>query len=467
VPDPTPPPRPQHHLPAQRTRFVGRRRELAELQGLLQARRLVCVTGPPGSGKTRLAVEVAASLLEAFPHGVWFVSLAEAADPELVRSAVATALGVPELPERPAAQALTDHLRSRRLLLVPDNFEHVLPAAVVAAQLLDAAPELRVLATSRTPLRLSGEQEYPLAPLPLPRPEERAAARLWLFPLEELARRLSPAVPLLTGGAGRPRRPAADPAGRDRLERPAARPRRPRAVAAPGGLPGRLHPGGRRGGRPGPTRDRPRGRHHHSGRGEPAGAAGGARPGALLDAGDDPRVRPGAAAGGRGGRCDRRPPRPLLRGTVGLGGLCYWQGDWDAAEVAYGHARELAKGLEGWWLELEALFGVAFTLACQLRECLEVAVELGDLAGVALDLDRLGQAAVALGQPERAVVLAAAADRLRESVGAGLTVESGRWETEHPRAAARRQLTDSEIDRAWGQGRAMGLEDAVVFARGW
>jgi hypothetical protein len=84
---------------------------------------------------------------------------------------------------------------------------------------------------------------------------------------------------------------------------------------------------------------------------------------------------------------------------------------------------------------------------------------------VALDLDRLGQAAVALGRPERAVVLAAAADRLRESVGGGLTVESGRWETEHPRDAARRLLTDSEIDRAWAQGRTMSLEDAVAYTR--
>src|SRR4029453_7445515 len=119
---------------------------------------------------TRLAVEVAASLLEGFPHGAWFVSLAEVADPELVRSAVATALGAPELPDGAAAQALTDPLRPRRLLLVLDNFEHLLPAVVVTAQLLDAAPGLTVLATSRTPLRLSGEQEYPLAPLPLPRP---------------------------------------------------------------------------------------------------------------------------------------------------------------------------------------------------------------------------------------------------------------------------------------------------------
>jgi hypothetical protein len=101
----------------------------------------------------------------------------------------------------------------------------------------------------------------------------------------------------------------------------------------------------------------------------------------------------------------------------------------------------------------------------ELRECLDVALELGDLAGVALDLDRLGQAAVALGHPERAVVLAAAADRLRESVGGGLTVESGRWATEHPRDAARRQLTDTEIARAWAQGRTMGLEDAVAYVR--
>lgn len=118
APEPTPPPRPRHNLPARRSSFVGRRRELAKLQGLLQVHRLVCLTGPPGSGKTRLAVEAAAGMLEAFPHGAWFVSLAAVADPALVRSAVATALQVPELPEQPAAQPLKDHLRSRRLLLV-------------------------------------------------------------------------------------------------------------------------------------------------------------------------------------------------------------------------------------------------------------------------------------------------------------------------------------------------------------
>jgi serine/threonine-protein kinase PknK len=126
------------------------------------------------------------------------------------------------------------------------------------------------------------------------------------------------------------------------------------------------------------------------------------------------------------------------------------------------------------WYESQILRTLALTSMLQgryqqaedeLRECLDVAVELGDLAGVAIDLDRLGQAAVALGRPERAVVVAGAADRLRESVGGGLTVESGRWETEHPRDAARRFLTDTEIDRAWARGRTMSLEDAVAYAR--
>jgi hypothetical protein len=128
------------------------------------------------------------------------------------------------------------------------------------------------------------------------------------------------------------------------------------------------------------------------------------------------------------------------------------------------------------WYESQILRTLALTSMLQghyqqaedeLRECLDVALELGDLAGVAIDLDRLGQAAVALGHPERAVVVAGAASRLRESVGGGLTVESGRWETEHPRDAARRLLADSEIDRAWAQGRTMTLEDAVAYARTW
>ncbi len=126
------------------------------------------------------------------------------------------------------------------------------------------------------------------------------------------------------------------------------------------------------------------------------------------------------------------------------------------------------------WYESQVLRTLALTSLLQtgyeqaqgeLLECLQIALELGDLAGVAIDLDRLGQAAVALGRPERAVVVAGAASRLRESVGGGLTVEAFRWETEHPRDAARRFLTDTEIDRAWARGRTMSLEDAVAYAR--
>ena len=170
APDPTPPPRPQHHLPAQRTSFVGRRRELAELQGLLQARRLVCVTGPPGSGKTRLAVEVAASLLEAFPHGAWFVSLAEVADPELVRPPWPPPWGFRSCPSGrlPRRSPTTCGPGGCCWCWTTSNTSY---RQRWCSELLDAAPGLTVLATSRTPLRLSGEQEYPLAPLPLPRPD--------------------------------------------------------------------------------------------------------------------------------------------------------------------------------------------------------------------------------------------------------------------------------------------------------
>jgi predicted ATPase len=548
---------------------------------------------------------------------------------------------------------------------------------------------LRVLATSRTPLRLSGEQEYPLAPLPLPQPDapadvlgndalalfadrasavdphfvlgadnapliaevvarldglplaiELAAARLRLFPLDELARRLSPAVPLLTGGpvdhAARQRTLRDAIAWSDQLLGPADRALFRRlgvfqggftleaaeavaqgplvtdlvagiATLVEGSLLGRpVEPGQARFSmletireyaleqlRAAGEADAIGGRHAHFyttlvEQAEPKLT--GADQARWLDrleaehanlqvalrwasqTGDTEMALLLAArlwrfwqlrghfAEGRRWLEDvlaAEGPASMARAKalIGLAGLCYWQGDWDAAEAAYGHARELAKGLEDWWLELEALFGLAFTLAChrgelqaaapieqqfqaiidehpeplaiglglatsqmmrlfagdldgsrsygeqclagtralgerwyesqilrtlaltsmlqgryqqaegELRECLDVALELGDMVGVALDLDRLGQAAVALGRPERAVVLAAAADRLRESVGGGLTVESGRWATEHPRDAARRLLTDSEIDRAWAQGRTMGLEDSVAYVR--
>jgi len=246
---------------------------------------------------------------------------------------------------------------------------------------------------------------------------------------------------------------------------------------------------------------------------------------------------------------------PRAKALLGLAGICYWQFDLDAAESAYRQARDVAKDLDDWWLELEALLGLAQTLAChrgdlqaaapieqqfqtliaehpeplaigfglatsqllrlfagdldgsrsygeqclagtralgvrwyesqvlrtlgltsllqgcheqaqdELRECLQIAYGLGDLAGAAMDLDRLGQAAIALGRPEQAVVVAGAAARLRESIGGALTVQAFRWETEHPRDAAGRFLTDTQIDQAWARGRTMSLEDAIAYAR--
>ncbi|MEX0666903.1 MAG: BTAD domain-containing putative transcriptional regulator, partial [Acidimicrobiia bacterium] len=171
----TPPPHSPSNLPVQRTSFVGRRLELADLAGLLATRRLVTVVGPPGSGKTRLAVEASSRSIEDYPHGVFFVSLAEVEQPDLIASAIADAVGVSAI-DRPVLETLIDHAKTRRLLLVLDNFEHLLGGAPVVGDLLDAAPGLKVLATSRAPLQLSGEQEYGVFPLPIPEAGELKSA---------------------------------------------------------------------------------------------------------------------------------------------------------------------------------------------------------------------------------------------------------------------------------------------------
>jgi len=138
--------------------LVGRRQEVAELRSLLEAERLVTLTGAGGSGKTRIALEVVSS----FDGEAAFVGLAPVRDASLVAAVIAQELGIGGTG---AEEALIEALESRRLLLCLDNFEHVIGAAPFVARLLAASPELRVLITSQTPLRLSGEQEFPLAPL--------------------------------------------------------------------------------------------------------------------------------------------------------------------------------------------------------------------------------------------------------------------------------------------------------------
>jgi predicted ATPase len=154
-------------LPAPLTSFVGRERELAEVARLLGVARLLTLTGPGGVGKTRLALRLAEGAAAGFPDGVWLVELAQVADPDLVAAAVAQALGVREGGGRSMPETLAAHLRATCLLLVLDNLEHLLPAARLVSDLLRAAPGLKVLATSREPLRLSGEQEFPVPPLAL------------------------------------------------------------------------------------------------------------------------------------------------------------------------------------------------------------------------------------------------------------------------------------------------------------
>jgi predicted ATPase/DNA-binding SARP family transcriptional activator len=157
--------RERRHLPAPASPLVGRRAQVDELTELLRRVRLVTLTGPGGTGKTRLALEAAAELAAHFEDGVYFVALAPEKDPDLVPDAIAGALGVEEHPGQPVAETLKAHLMGRRLLLVTDNFEHVAGAAPVVGELLAAAPELKVLATSRSRLRLYGEHEYAVPPL--------------------------------------------------------------------------------------------------------------------------------------------------------------------------------------------------------------------------------------------------------------------------------------------------------------
>lgn len=235
--------------PDEPTPFIGRERELAEVSALVQrpGMRLVTLTGPGGIGKSRLALRVANTLRSAFPDGVYPVFLAPISDPDLVASAIAGALSIDERLGPAPLTALTAALADQRVLLVLDNFEHLLPAAPIVSGLLAGCTNLRVLVTSRSILHLSREQEYPVPPLSLPgaapdelpsdavalfvaraqsaKPDfqltdstlaaiaeicrrldglplaiELAAARLRLFPPPALLQRLSHRLPLLTGG---------------------------------------------------------------------------------------------------------------------------------------------------------------------------------------------------------------------------------------------------------------------------
>src|SRR5262245_8782151 len=161
---------PPPDLQAPPTPFIGRTRELAQAH-LLLARsevRLLTLMGPPGSGKTRLAIEVARELEHHYADGVAFVTLGPIGDPTLVMPAVRAALGLREASREPALDIVAQYCRGHHLLLVLDNFEHLLPATAEVGRLLARCPDLQALVTSRVGLRLRAEHELPVPPLEVP-----------------------------------------------------------------------------------------------------------------------------------------------------------------------------------------------------------------------------------------------------------------------------------------------------------
>lgn len=227
---------PPTNLPTPATPLVGRERELEALTELIgrDEVRLVTLTGPGGVGKTRLALELARSLLPDYPDGVYGLALASLREPALLLSTLAQALGVREQPKRTVLETLTDELKERQLLLFLDNLEHLLEVAPDLARLLASCPKLLLLVTSRQPLHLAGEHEYALAPLReeeafalfleraralepdfsangevteicrrldcLPLALELAAARVKALSASQILERLGERLPLLTGG---------------------------------------------------------------------------------------------------------------------------------------------------------------------------------------------------------------------------------------------------------------------------
>lgn len=163
---------PPNNLPIAPTPIIGREGEIERIAVLLDdpARRLVTLAGPGGIGKTRLATQVAAELVREFEDGAFFIPLAPVREPRLLLSTIARALGIEDVPRQPLLDHLTVALREKRMLLVVDNFEQLIPAAPQLAQVLEACPHLRLLVTSRTSLRLRAERVYEVPPLALPPP---------------------------------------------------------------------------------------------------------------------------------------------------------------------------------------------------------------------------------------------------------------------------------------------------------
>ncbi|MGB3701344.1 MAG: NB-ARC domain-containing protein [Anaerolineales bacterium] len=157
------------NLPIQINSFVGREREIAEVKRLLSSSHIITLTGTGGCGKTRLAIQIATSMSENFADGVWLVDLSSVHEPLLVPQLVSLALGLHPLADQPLLELLQNHVRYRQLLLVMDNCEHLLEnCAQLAHQLITSSSDLRILATSREPLVITGETVFPITGLVWP-----------------------------------------------------------------------------------------------------------------------------------------------------------------------------------------------------------------------------------------------------------------------------------------------------------
>ena len=162
------PPKAPPTLPLQRTSFVGRTEELDRAAELLVESRLLTMVGPPGSGKTRLALQLALEQQGRFAHGAFFVPLATIDDPDLLAATMAIALGVQDIPGEDPLDNVAAFLADRHVLLILDNFEQILPAANQVGHMIDRAPQLSVLVTSRSPLHINGEQQFLVPPMHVP-----------------------------------------------------------------------------------------------------------------------------------------------------------------------------------------------------------------------------------------------------------------------------------------------------------
>jgi predicted ATPase/class 3 adenylate cyclase len=161
-----------HNLPVQLTSFIGRAKEMADVKRLLSTTRLLTLTGAGGAGKTRLSMQAAAEVIDLYQNGVMLVELAPLAEPALVAQMVASTLNITELPGRPLLDSLIDHLRDKEMLLLLDNCEHLVDAcAALVHKLLSVAPKLKVMASSREPLRIAGEVTYRVPSLQTPDPQ--------------------------------------------------------------------------------------------------------------------------------------------------------------------------------------------------------------------------------------------------------------------------------------------------------